>query len=640
MAVGEDCIIAVAYFSIPVQILIAVSYYPRLTMMPTRLLCLSVLFALFIFCCGIGHVLRCFDHANGAVFRFMNGMTAVISILTAVCLVPLVPSLMSSLDVSLADMQRLNEETLASKSKLKTFMAFLCHEIRNPLFAITSNLTFLSDEPLTSEQQTSVRAIGQATQLMLRLVNDVLDLNKLESGQIQVEERSFDIKNLLHHVAEQAQADAAKRHNGAVEFRFIMADSVPHVVKADSARILQIAYNLLSNASKFTKAGHIDFVASVERNRPPEGSDHNIEVDVGSHGPAHQTSRNEISMAALLDDAERGISRKRALNDMTDEFATLRIVVADTGAGISSDRISAIFVPYSQGKLSNYRQHGGTGLGLAILAQLVEIMGGTISVDSKEGVGTTFDVRIPVKLPAQIGSVDPEHLESVFKRSKNVSKLPDLFVDDELFDFETESTSIHGISLSTSRSTSSSSSAALASQASSRSSTAASYPVPVSASKMLSKFNFVPNSKVVLVTDDNTVNRKMLCRMLSNFNLEYKQAVNGLEAVDIILSSRNVTNNPDAPWFGLVLMDLSMPIMGGCEATRILRRKRVKIPIIALTANALEETQEDALCAGATEFVAKPILRTDLYNKCQKYLVDDVSGDRHVEAKANQTESG
>lgn len=637
MAVAGDCIIAVAYFSIPVQILIAVSYYPRLTMVPTRLLCLFVLFALFIFCCGIGHVLRCFDHANGVVFRFINGMTAVISILTAVCLVPLVPSLMSSLDVNLADMQRLNEETLASKSKLKTFMAFLCHEIRNPLFAITSNLTFLSDEPLSSEQQRSVRAIGQATQLMLRLVNDVLDLNKLESGQIHVEERSFDLKSLLQHVAEQAQADAAKRHNGAVEFRFIMADSVPHVVKADSARILQIAYNLLSNASKFTKAGHIDFVASVEQNLP-EGSDHNIEVDIGSHGPAHQRSRDEISMAALLDDAERGISGKSARNDMTDEIATLKIVVADTGAGISNERINAIFVPYSQGKLSNYRQHGGTGLGLAILAQLVEIMGGSIAVDSTEGVGTTFDVRIPVKLPAQIGSVVPEDLENMFKRSKNVSRLPDLFVDDELFDSGTEATSIQGTSSSTSRSTSSSSSSAvLASQASSSSSTAASYPIPASASKVLRKFTFAANSKVVLVTDDNTVNRKMLCRMLSNFNLEYKQAVNGLEAVDIILSSRNVTNNPDAPWFGLILMDLSMPIMGGCEATRILRRKRVKIPIIALTANALEETQEDALYAGATEFVAKPILRTDLYSKCQKYLFDDLSErDHDVEAEANQ----
>jgi MFS superfamily sulfate permease-like transporter len=126
----DDLIISIAYFSIPVQIVVSLYHYPRLASMPPQIFLLSVLFALFIFCCGAGHLMRCLGQTDTVGFSVMNGITACVSLVTAVYLLPLVPSLMSNLDSSLQSLVQLNEETAESKRKLFTFMAFLCHEIR------------------------------------------------------------------------------------------------------------------------------------------------------------------------------------------------------------------------------------------------------------------------------------------------------------------------------------------------------------------------------------------------------------------------------------------------------------------------------------------------------------------------------
>lgn len=127
--------------------------------------------------------------------------------------------------------------------------------------------------------------------------------------------------------------------------------------------------------------------------------------------------------------------------------------------------------------------------------------------------------------------------------------------------------------------------------------------------------------------------------MLNHYNVQVRQATNGKEAVEEILRSRNATGNLEAPHYGMVLMDLSMPVMGGCEAIRILRQeKKIQdLPMIALTANAIEESQDDALTAGATEFATKPILRKDLYEKCQKYLrcTSGLSRHHHYDASSD-----
>lgn len=163
----DDLIITIAYFSIPVQLLVSLYHYPRLAAMPWTISVLCILFALFIFLCGGGHLLRCLGKTDGLVFEVLNGLTAAISMITALYLLPMIPSLMNLQD------RKLEKET-ETKRKLMTFMSFLCHEIRNPLFAVTSSVDFLKDEKMTVEQEQSLTSIKQSARLMLRLVNDVL----------------------------------------------------------------------------------------------------------------------------------------------------------------------------------------------------------------------------------------------------------------------------------------------------------------------------------------------------------------------------------------------------------------------------------------------------------------------------------
>jgi hypothetical protein len=130
---GADLIIFLAYFSIPVQILFALYKYPRVASMPKSIYLMLVLFALFIFCCGTGHLLRCLDLQGTVTFNYVNVFTAVVSLATTVYLIPLVPVALTRLDNSLIEeLQIFNAETVESKRKLFTFMTFLCHEIRNP----------------------------------------------------------------------------------------------------------------------------------------------------------------------------------------------------------------------------------------------------------------------------------------------------------------------------------------------------------------------------------------------------------------------------------------------------------------------------------------------------------------------------
>jgi CheY-like chemotaxis protein len=137
----------------------------------------------------------------------------------------------------------------------------------------------------------------------------------------------------------------------------------------------------------------------------------------------------------------------------------------------------------------------------------------------------------------------------------------------------------------------------------------------------LPSFDFPPGKGVVLVVDDNKVNRKIIGRMLQFYNVEYVEAINGKEAVDIIRTSQNVTGNSNATHFGLILMDLQMPVMDGYEAMETLRCDGVNLPIVALTANALSREKQRAFEAGANEFQTKPILREDVHALCNRFLI-------------------
>jgi len=428
----DDLIITIAYFSIPIQLVVSLYHYPRLAHMPMRILILCVLFALFIFLCGAGHLSRCLGYAGTSAFLVLNAMTSLISLSTAIYLIPLVPSLMSDLDESLQRLVKLNEETAESKRKLFTFMAFLCHEIRNPLFAITSTLEFASDMEMTQEMDSALNSIHQSTTLMLRLVNDVLDLSKIESGKLQLDDHEFDLREFLQNIASSMTNQVRHKSHGKVNFAFCMAQAVPQIVRCDSVRVLQIAYNILSNAAKFTQTGSITFSASVEKLAHAMDKGHVVGAAVGikaavaasgsdtasvSTAESNDSSNDEdngtcaveygdqqadnFSMS-LLQSVEEGRALSSTYLDneaANEEVMVLKMKFEDTGTGIAKERMNRIFQPYSQSKLSDFRKHGGTGLGLSIIAKLTEMMGGTIHVDSVEGQGSKFVVYLPIVVP-------------------------------------------------------------------------------------------------------------------------------------------------------------------------------------------------------------------------------------------------
>ena len=622
----EDMIITLAYFSIPVQIFVSLYRYPRLAVMPAKIVALVVLFALFIFLCGAGHLMRCLNYTETSAFYITNWCTAFISLGTATYLIPLVPNLMSSLDEGLQELRRLNVESEESRHKLVTFMAFLCHEMRNPLFAITSFSAFLEDENMSPNQERALSSIQPATQLMLRLVNDVLDISKLESGRLELEEEEFLLREMLQNVG--SSTEMQLRQKPSVDFKFQLADNVPTVAVGDSARILQVAYNLLSNATKFTEEGSITFKTSLVNydealenqwilTNSESGDSTNFfdgATRLGSSATSLDTAAHDNDFETHLLSAKEGFSTES-------KMAVLKLEVSDTGAGIEQNFLERIFVPYSWSKLTDYREHGGTGLGLAIVSKLSRKMGGTIHVASAEGVGSTFAVYLQLRIP----EIRPQYqryteLWANTLSQGSISTLPE---DDPLGPEtyvqmeEGRSHALDGARLSTCVSSETIPPAQIGCQVVER----VNYHKKRKPS--LDLFSFEREAQKVLIVDDNQVNRKLLARMISHFRLEYELAANGQEAVDIIMKSRNVTGNTDDSSFGLIIMDLSMPVLDGCQATRILRERNVDLPILALTACPVDVSKQDALEAGVTEFLLKPILRKDLHRKCKYYLLGE-----------------
>jgi signal transduction histidine kinase/CheY-like chemotaxis protein len=647
----DDLIITVAYFSIPLQIVVALFQYPRLRMMPWSIVVLTVLFALFIFLCGTGHLFRCLGMNHGAGFDALNIATAAVSLTTALYLLPLMPYLFASLDKTL-------EAEKESKRKVLTFMSFLCHEIRNPLFAITSNITFLSDDrSLSEEQRDSLDGIEQSANLMLRLVNDVLHISKLESGKLRLEQEPFGLIKTLEGGASSIEKDIYQTHGSAVSFEMDMSSRVPRHAIGDSVRVLQIVFNLLSNSAKFTEQGFIKFSVDVvpictalQQDWVQEGPTKDLmrkkcsdEIDVSGETEscsAGLSKRDEIALS-LLQHAEEG-----RIGEEECRFSTvvLKLQIEDSGVGISTERQKHIFQPYSQAKLSDYRRHGGTGLGLSIVTRLVEIMGGTIHMESELHQGSTFTVYVPLKVDRFLtpvgcvgGRLDSDIAvnnggeESAGSEGRSMKEnsvkvaLSGLYRNNS--QQEVGSCKKSGpvfpplCNSSETAPTTPTTTAPATPSLVTRPRKRPGEQVP-SQHHQRTQFNFAHNEKVILVVDDNAINRKLLGRMLKHFNLQCFYAENGQEAVDFVEKSRNFTQDSTAPNIGLILMDWSMPVMDGYDATKAIRAMKLDVPIVALTACALEEGLQALTKAGSDEIKTKPILRDDLHRVCVRYLVE------------------
>lgn len=263
------------------------------------------------------------------------------------------------------------------------FLANMSHEIRTPINGILGmlQLTLMADD-LQADYRDNLVTAKNCADTLLRLINDILDISKLEAGKYKIKEETFDIKQAIE---ETVAAQVPLANNKGLQLDCSFGNNIPKLVKGDGQRIQQVLNCLLSNAIKFTSEGSV-----------------------------------RVKIASMDMEGENKVK--------------IRMAVADTGIGISEANMSKLFIRFSQVDSSDTRRYGGSGLGLVITKQIVELMGGNIQVQSKEDIGSTFIVEVPMKVVKAsddaLEEVEKEEEPAVFSINAH-SKARILVAEDE-----------------------------------------------------------------------------------------------------------------------------------------------------------------------------------------------------------------
>jgi len=562
---------------------------------------------------------------------------------------------------NITELKRKEQELLAARqfaeqsAKAKTiFLANMSHEIRTPMNGVLGMTDLLLGTPLDDRQQDFVENIRLSGNLLLSLINRILDLSKLEEGQLKLESLPFDLENCIEEILE---LFALQAHSQGLEINACFEDGLPTLLIADTVRFRQIMMNLIGNAIKFTTEGEI--VVRVER-------DHNFEQ-------ANPLANKDSSQSPIY----------------------LRFSVIDTGIGIHPENQDKLFKPFSQVDASTNRRFGGTGLGLAICRQLVELMQGEIGIFSpvENGKGTCFWFRIPftsqpiqnylslgdnartlskrsilivdanqhtrhairyylTKFGAAIHEVS--NIADAMKYLDNRNKVDIAIIDWKLTDFNGSKLvqQIHGKEDFMNLPIMAMLSANRQSEAETvinqgfcgyitkpfkeqrllkavLSSLGIENPVianDASSSAVIPHFRDRPKLNIgledlkrsrILLAEDNIVNQKVTMTYLSQLGCQADLAENGEQVLELM-------RNKD---YDIILMDCQMPLLDGYDTTQAIRqiesaaKKTKHVVIIAMTANAFTEDRDRCLAMGMDDFLSKPIRRQQLKETLEDWII-------------------